>query len=135
MSGAASSGGPWLVVGLACVVGVTTACTTASTASTSDAAAGSGAANGEGIGDPYYPDDGNLGYDVAGYHVRLTYQPDRQSIAARTTIRATAAKRLTSFHLDLLGLTVDQVSVDGARGDLRAPRRARARHHAAAADR
>ncbi len=106
---------PWLVAGLACVVGVTTACTTASTASTSDAAvAGSGAANGEGIGDPYYPDDGNLGYDVAGYHVRLTYQPDRQSIAARTTIRATAAKRLTSFHLDLLGLTVDRVSVGGA---------------------
>ena len=41
----------------------------------------------------------------------------------------------TSFHLDLLGLTVDRVSVGGAPATFVAPRRARAGHHAAAADR
>ena len=28
-----------------------------------------------GIGDPYYPLDGNGGYDVGHYDIRLSYQP------------------------------------------------------------
>ncbi len=71
-------------------------------------------ATGQGIGDAYYADDGNLGYDVSGYHVRLTYDPDDASMKARTVIRAVAsAYRLSSFHLDLLGLEVTAVTVDG----------------------
>ncbi len=70
-------------------------------------------ATGQGIGDPYYPDDGNLGYDVARYAVQATYDPDRQSIDARTTIHSTAKQQLTDVHFDLLGLTVDSVTVDG----------------------
>ncbi len=71
-------------------------------------------ASGQGIGDPYYSDDGNLGYDVAGYDVQVRYAPGDQSVVARTTIDATATQRLTQVHFDLLGLTVDGVDVDGA---------------------
>ncbi len=70
-------------------------------------------ATGQGIGDPYYSDDGNLGYDVAGYDVQISYHPDDQTIVARTTIDSTATQRLTQVHFDLLGLTVDSVDVDG----------------------
>ncbi|MDQ1674681.1 MAG: hypothetical protein QOC98_3243, partial [Frankiaceae bacterium] len=38
--------------------------------------------HGQGIGDPYYPDDGNRGYDVKRYHVRLRYFRPTQRIAA-----------------------------------------------------
>ncbi|MGA9346558.1 MAG: hypothetical protein WBV37_15755, partial [Nocardioidaceae bacterium] len=41
-------------------------------------------ATGQGIGDRYYSDDGNLGYDVAGYDVQISYHPDDQTIVART---------------------------------------------------
>jgi aminopeptidase N len=68
--------------------------------------------HGQGIGDPYYPDDGNLGYDVRDYHVSLTYSPRRTSIVATTLITARATGRLRRFDLDLSGLTVDSVRVD-----------------------
>ena len=38
-----------------------------------------------GIGDPYYPNAGNGGYDVAHYGLDLSYQPDRIGILAATT--------------------------------------------------
>jgi aminopeptidase N len=68
--------------------------------------------HGQGIGDPYYPDDGNLGYDVLGYHVSLTYQPTRMSIDATTVVTARATERLGRFDLDLTGFTVTSVRVD-----------------------
>ncbi len=70
---------------------------------------------GDGIGDPYYPTDGNLGYDVAGYSIDLDYHPASFTISGRTTIHATSTQRLTAFNLDLDGLTVESVSVDGRR--------------------
>jgi aminopeptidase N len=66
-----------------------------------------------GLGDPYYPDDGNAGYDVARYDVRLDYDRDDQTIAATTLVTATADTKLSQFNLDLFGLTVDTVMVDG----------------------
>src|SRR5215203_1097280 len=72
-----------------------------------------GAAVGPGIGDPYYPDDGNLGYDVKSYRVKLDYFRADQSIAARTTITARSTASMRRFHLDLVGLTVTKVTVDG----------------------
>jgi aminopeptidase N len=67
--------------------------------------------HGQGIGDPYYPDDGNLGYDVLRYDVTLRYQPKPASIVATTVVTARAASRLPRFDLDLRGLTVDHVLV------------------------
>lgn len=66
-----------------------------------------------GLGDPYYPNDGNAGYDVVRYHVRLAYDPSDQTIAATTRVAAMADRRLPAFNLDLYGLTVDRVLVDG----------------------
>jgi aminopeptidase N len=66
-----------------------------------------------GIGDPYYPADGNPGYNVVSYHVVLDYFSRHQSIKATTVVRAIAKRRMTTFHLDLKGLRVDSISVGG----------------------
>ncbi|WP_189170990.1 M1 family metallopeptidase [Pilimelia anulata] len=66
-----------------------------------------------GIGDPYFPTYGNGGYDALAYRIAARYQPADDTLTATATMRATATSGLTSFHLDLAGLTVDSVTVDG----------------------
>lgn len=66
-----------------------------------------------GIGDPYYPTDGNGGYDVASYDIAVSYQPAGHTIAGRTTVTAKATEPLPVFNLDLDGLVVTAVTVDG----------------------
>ena len=66
-----------------------------------------------GIGDPYFPGDGNGGYDVAHYNLDLRYFPDTDRLRGRATLRARATQALSSFNLDLNGLQVDTVRVDG----------------------
>ncbi|ONI78057.1 hypothetical protein ALI144C_32260 [Actinosynnema sp. ALI-1.44] len=63
--------------------------------------------------DPYYPTDGNGGYNVADYAVNLTYDPADRFLNARTVVTATTTQRLTRFNLDLRGLTVSSVKVGG----------------------
>ncbi|WP_440901851.1 M1 family metallopeptidase [Actinosynnema sp.] len=72
-----------------------------------------GQRGGAGAGDPYYPEDGNTGYDVAGYDVSIGYDPATGHLdgVARVTARATAD--LVSFNLDLRGLEVSSVEVGG----------------------
>ncbi|WP_213008117.1 M1 family metallopeptidase [Paractinoplanes toevensis] len=65
-----------------------------------------------GIGDAYYPDYGNGGYDVEHYDVRLRYQPATDELSGSTTISARATQDLSSFDLDFL-LDVRSVVVDG----------------------
>ncbi len=65
-----------------------------------------------GIGDAYYPDYGNGGYDVSHYDVRLRYTPDSDLLAGTTTILARATADLSSFDLDFV-LTVGSVRVNG----------------------
>ena len=67
-----------------------------------------------GIGDPYYPLDGNGGYDVDHYDLDLRYDPATDVLAGTATITATATQHLSSFDLDLQGLEVRSVAVDGA---------------------
>ncbi|GAA3611321.1 M1 family metallopeptidase [Microlunatus ginsengisoli] len=64
-------------------------------------------------GDSLFPDIGNGGYDVAHYGIRLSYHRSTKTITASTTIRARATKPLTSYTLDLEGLTVTRVKVNG----------------------
>lgn len=66
-----------------------------------------------GLGDPYYPLDGNGGYDVAHYLLDLSYDPATNILAGSATIRAEATQNLSAFNLDLDGLTVRSVKVDG----------------------
>lgn len=68
-----------------------------------------------GAGDPYYPLDGNRGYNVLSYDVRLNYFASGQTIRARTVVRAVTKKRLESVHLDLVRLRVDAIQVNGRR--------------------
>ncbi|MER7705839.1 M1 family metallopeptidase [Kitasatospora sp. NPDC097605] len=75
----------------------------------SAAQAGPGAA---GIGDPYYPNAGNGGYDVSHYDIRLKYQPATDELEGTTTILATATQDLTRFNLDFV-LQVKEVLVNG----------------------
>jgi aminopeptidase N len=66
-----------------------------------------------GIGDPYFPLDGNGGYDVADYDLDLAYDPATGSIGGTATITATATQNLSAFNLDLDGLAVSSVTIDG----------------------
>jgi aminopeptidase N len=67
-----------------------------------------------GIGDPDFPLDGNGGYDVQHYGLTLSYDPATKQLAGSAAIRAKAVQDLTSFDLDLHGLTVSRVTVGGA---------------------
>jgi hypothetical protein len=71
--------------------------------------------NGAGdLGDTYYPGIGNGGYDVAHYDLDLGYNPTTHILNGRATITAAATQNLCRFNLDLRGLTVASVKVDGA---------------------
>ena len=66
-----------------------------------------------GIGDPYFPLEGNGGYDVGHYKLDINYDPPTNHIDGVATISATATENLSSFNLDLVGLNVHAITVDG----------------------
>ena len=68
----------------------------------------------DGLGDPYYPQLGNGGYDVEKYTIRLDVDPDSNKVQGDVTIRAKATESLKTLNLDFQGLTVDSVSVNGS---------------------
>lgn len=120
-----------LVVGAIGITGTTVGCaresdsgneavqvTTTTTTSDSDEPAESGV-GASGVGDPYYPDMGNGGYDVESYDLDLTWDPDSGRLDGTATIEVVATEPLTSFNLDLVGLEVDAVSVDGEEAESR----------------
>lgn len=79
----------------------------------------------DGAGDPYVPFSGNGGYDVQHYHLDLTYSPPeptvpetplgdiRGELAGTATIDLVATADIDRFNLDLRGLDVMSVTVDG----------------------
>jgi aminopeptidase N len=89
-----------------------TASSAASVATTTTGAAPAGRAGAGGVGDPYFPDAGNGGYDVDHYVLELRWDPTRRHLEGTTTIRAIATDALASFSLDLTGLDVTAVDVD-----------------------
>lgn len=68
----------------------------------------------EGLGDRLYPELGNGGYDVEHYSIDLRFWPQEFRIHATTVIDAVATQDLSRFSLDLYGLSVDSVHVNGA---------------------
>ena len=66
-----------------------------------------------GVGDPYFPNDGNGGYDVRHYDLDLRYDPATDVLAGSATITARATQNLSRFNLDLDGLTVRSIDVNG----------------------
>jgi hypothetical protein len=67
-----------------------------------------------GIGDPYYPLDGNGGYDVAHYDLAVSYDPSSNRLSGVATITATATQNLSTFNLDFVGLHLTSTIVNGA---------------------
>ncbi|TXS41136.1 M1 family peptidase [Streptomyces sp. uw30] len=68
-----------------------------------------------GVRDPYFPKAGNGGYDVTHYALDLDYDPDDRHLTGTAEITARAGKDLSAFDLDLKGLDVERVSVEGKR--------------------
>jgi aminopeptidase N len=65
-----------------------------------------------GLGDPYFPYEGNGGYDVGHYTLQLNYQPASRLLAGTARITARATQDLSRFDLDLYGMHVQEVRVD-----------------------
>jgi aminopeptidase N len=65
-----------------------------------------------GVGDSYFPDDGNGGYRVRHYEAHLRFVPAGGRLQGRVVITARATQGLSRFDLDLQ-LPVQSVRVDG----------------------
>ena len=70
-----------------------------------------------GLGDPYFPLDGNGGYDVKRYLLHIKYDPATDELTGVAEIRARATQNLSQFNLDFVGLTVDSIRVSGRPAD------------------
>ena len=77
------------------------------------AALGAPAPGAPGLGDPFFPEAGNGGYDVERYRIALRYRPARDAIEARTVVEAVAGEALSAFHLDYRGPRIRSLRVDG----------------------
>ncbi|CAL9494270.1 M1 family metallopeptidase [Streptomyces sp. enrichment culture] len=78
-----------------------------------------GTPGGSGVRDPYFPKAGNGGYDVGHYDLTLDYDPGTDAeaeaghLTGSATITARATRDLSAFDLDLKGLDVEEVTVEG----------------------
>ncbi|CAM5445849.1 Aminopeptidase N OS=Streptomyces alboniger OX=132473 GN=CP975_15965 PE=3 SV=1 [Streptomyces alboniger] len=72
-----------------------------------------GTPGGDGVRDPYFPKLGNGGYDVTHYGLTLGYEPASRHLTGTAEITARATKDLSAFNLDLRGLDVSGVTVEG----------------------
>jgi aminopeptidase N len=99
-------------------IATTAVCLAAITPAASAAPAGSGPGftpGAPGIGDPYFPLEGNGGYDAQHYDIGFSYDPATHRLDGTTAITARALQNLSQFDLDLQQLDVSEVTVDGHR--------------------
>src|SRR4051812_4355833 len=73
-------------------------------------------------GDPYFPADGNGGYQVMHYAIQDTYHPATDALRGMTRLHAQATQDLSAFYVDLV-LKADQVLVNGVVADFSKPNR------------
>ncbi|HET9658412.1 MAG TPA: M1 family metallopeptidase [Kineosporiaceae bacterium] len=69
------------------------------------------------LGDPYLPGSGNGGYRVRHYDLDLDYRIATNRLTATAGLHAEATATLSRLSLDLAGLRVDKVTIDGRRID------------------
>lgn len=67
----------------------------------------------DGLGDPYFPELGNGGYDVQHYTLDLAWDEEINSIAGMVTLAITATEDLSTFNLDFLGFIIDSITLNG----------------------
>ncbi|MFG1806684.1 M1 family metallopeptidase [Streptomyces sp. NPDC049040] len=96
----------------ACLAGSLLACLPSCSGGGAQDSAGA-SAGASGLGDRLFPHAGNGGYDVTRYGLDLSYDPGSGRLSGTAVITATATQDLGSFDLDLAGLTVTRVAVDG----------------------
>ncbi|MFJ1974305.1 M1 family metallopeptidase [Streptomyces sp. NPDC087903] len=92
-----------------------TACSGAADGGGAGGAVVQGTPGGSGVRDPYFPKAGNGGYDVTHYDLALAYDTGRQHLTGTAALTARATQDLSAFDLDLQGLDVEQVTVEGRR--------------------
>jgi len=68
----------------------------------------------DGIGDPYYPQMGNGGYDAQHYDIDLKVNVKANRVVGSSTMDAVATQDLSSFNLDFRGFDIDKITVNGA---------------------
>ncbi|HEY0644819.1 MAG TPA: M1 family metallopeptidase [Nocardioides sp.] len=104
---------PLLAIALCGAMTVGLSSATATVPATAESSPVAAAVDGApGIGDPYWPLDGNGGIDVRSYAIDNRYGFASKRLSGRTTVRLVATSDLESFSLDFL-LEVDEVTVDG----------------------
>jgi aminopeptidase N len=67
-----------------------------------------------GLGDPYFPNLGNGGYDAGHYALQLSYVPKTHRLSGTVTMAARATQNLSRFDLDLSGMRVSGVRINGS---------------------
>lgn len=80
---------------------------------------GPGGPGSAGLGDTYYPLSGNGGYDVADYEIALTFDPATGRLSGKAVMVAKAVQDLSSFNVDLSGMELASVEVDGIQAEYR----------------
>lgn len=68
-----------------------------------------------GIGDPYFPNLGNGGYDVQHYTLNLEIDPEARSLKGEVSLEAIALQDLSSFNLDFSDYEIQRLQVVGRR--------------------
>jgi aminopeptidase N len=66
----------------------------------------------EGIGDSYYPQLGNGGYDALHYTLELSIDPIHNTLSGDCVMEAQATQPLRTFNLDFSGLIIEKVTVN-----------------------
>ena len=69
-------------------------------------------AGSEGLGDSYFPNFGNGGYDVQSYFIDLEVDMEINSISGSTLIVAQATQDLSQLNLDFIGLKISEILVN-----------------------
>lgn len=100
------------VIAALCVALLLSSCSGGTSTHTSSGS-GSGVNGAPGVGDPLFPKLGNGGYDVNHYSLDLDYDVAHGRLEATAEITADTRQDLAGFNLDLKGLEVTEVRVDG----------------------
>ncbi len=71
------------------------------------------------LGDTYFPDLGNGGYDALHYHIDVIPDFDAETLDATVTIDIRATQDLDEFNLDFWGFTITELLVNGESAEYR----------------
>jgi aminopeptidase N len=68
-----------------------------------------------GLGDPFFPNAGNGGYDVEHYDLNLAWDPASGELSGTAVIEAKATQNLTQFNLDFREFEITSLKVNEAK--------------------